>query len=555
MRPDIEIAQAHAIRPIAEIAEKVGLGGDEILRYGDYKAKVPLQVADERPDRDAKLILVTGVSPTMAGEGKSTIAVGLADALALRDRNPVLCIREPSLGPVFGIKGGAAGGGYSQVVPMEDINLHFTGDFHAVTSAHSLLSAMLDNHLFRPNSTELDHRRVTWPRSIDMNDRALRKIVVGLGGPLGGIPREESFVITAASEVMAILCLARNLADLEERLGRIIVGYTRARTPVHARDIGAHTAMAILLRDAMNPNLVQTLGGVPAFIHGGPFGNIAHGCNSLAATRSALKLGDVVVTEAGFGSDLGAEKFCDIKCRLGGLVPDAAVIVATIRAQKMQGGVAYSDLGNENVDALLRGAENLLGHVDNIRRFGIPAVVAVNRFTQDTGAEVATLLGMLADRGIRAVEANPHGGGGPGCVDLADAAFELAHSGECDFNLPYSDDEPLTAKIEAVAGRVYGADGVDYLPGVTDELDRLETFGMADAPVCIAKTQYSFSDNPALLGRPSGFRITVREVTPSAGAGFVVVKTGDVMTMPGLAAVPSAMRMALTPDGEITGLA
>lgn len=554
MTPDIEIAQAHRLLPITEIATKLGLADQEILRYGDYKAKVPLDVVRTRPDRKAKLILVTGVSPTKAGEGKSTTAVGVADALALVGRSPVLCLREPSLGPVFGIKGGAAGGGYSQVVPMVDINLHFTGDFHAVSSAHSLLSALVDNHLFRPNAADLDPRRITWPRALDMNDRALRSIVVGLGGPLGGIPREESFVITAASEVMAILCLAQDVADLKRRLGDIVVGYTRHRKPVRCKDIGAHAAMAILLKDAMDPNLVQTLGGVPAFVHGGPFGNIAHGCNSLAATRTALKLGDIVVTEAGFGSDLGAEKFCNIKCRLGGVRPDAAVIVATVRALKTQGGVPFRELENPNVSAVLRGTENLLGHVENVARFGVPAVVAVNRFLQDEDAEVAALLARLAEMGIPAVEADPHGGGGSGCLELAQAALELSERG-CELSFTYRDREPLAAKVEAVASKVYGADGVDFLPGVREELERLESFGLAEAPVCIAKTQYSFSDDPRLLGRPKDFRIAVREVAPLAGAGFVVVKTGDVMTMPGLSPRPAALGMDVTETGEVVGLA
>ncbi len=554
MLSDIEIAQAHPIRPIAEIAARAGLGEDEILQYGRYKAKVPLDVVRARPDRGAKLVLVTGCSPTAAGEGKSTTSVGLADALNLQGRNPVLCIREASLGPVFGIKGGAAGGGLSQVVPMEDINLHFTGDFHAITSAHALLSAMLDNHLFRPNSTGLDHRRITWGRAVDMNDRALRKVIVGLGGPFGGIPREDGFMITAASEVMAIFCLARDLPDLEQRLGNIIIGYTRSREPVRARDIGAHGAMTILMRDALHPNLVQTLGGTPAFIHGGPFANIAHGCNSLIATRAGLKLGDIVVTEAGFGADLGAEKFFDIKCRLGGLGPDAVAIVATIRALKMNGGASRHSLATENVAALERGMENLYGHVENVARFGVPAVVALNRFASDTAAEVATVLDGCAARGIRAVETDPHGGGGEGCVDLADAVWELANSGDADFRPLYPDEMPLKEKIETVATRIYGAAGVDFMAGVTAELERIESFGMADAPVCIAKTQYSFSDDPALLGRPRGFRITVREVAPSAGAGFVVVKTGSIMTMPGLAAKPAALAMTIDENGVIAGL-
>ena len=554
MLSDIEIAQAHEMKPIAEIAAKVGLGEDEILQYGHHKAKVPLDVIEGRPHRGARLVLVTGCSPTAAGEGKSTTSVGLADALNLRERSPVLCIREASLGPVFGIKGGAAGGGHSQVVPMEDINLHFTGDFHAITSAHALLSAMLDNHLFRPNSTGLDHRRITWGRAVDMNDRALRNVIVGLGGPFGGIPRQDGFMITAASEVMAIFCLARDLADLERRLGNVIVGYTRGREPVRCRDIGAEKAMTILMRDALHPNLVQTLGGTPAFIHGGPFANIAHGCNSLIATRAGLKLGDIVVTEAGFGADLGAEKFFDIKCRLGGLNPDAVAIVSTIRALKMNGGAAKDSLTNEDLDALGRGMENLYGHVENVARFGVPAVVALNRFASDTAAEVATVLDGCAARGIRAVEADPHGGGGAGCLDLADAVWEIANSGEAAFRPLYPDGMPLKEKIETVATKIYGAEGVDFQPGVTAELERLESFGLAKAPVCIAKTQYSFSDDPTLLGRPRGFRITVREVTPSAGAGFVVVKTGSIMTMPGLAAKPAALNMTIDEDGVVGGL-
>jgi formate--tetrahydrofolate ligase len=554
MRSDIEIAQAHTMKPIEEIAAKVGLGGDEIQRFGHYKAKVPIDVLSSRPDKAAKLVLVTGISPTPAGEGKSTTSVGLADALTLRERNPVLCLREPSLGPVFGIKGGAAGGGYSQVVPMEDINLHFTGDFHAISSAHGLLSAMLDNHLFRPNTANIDHRRITWRRAVDMNDRALRSIVVGLGGPNGGIPREDGFMITAASEVMAIFCLSRDLTDLEKRLGNIIVGYTRAKEPIRASDIGAQPAMTILLRDAIHPNMVQTLGGTPAFIHGGPFANIAHGCNSLIATRAGLKLGDIVVTEAGFGADLGAEKFFDIKCRMGGLSPEAVVIVATIRALKMHGGVPKDALATENVAALEAGMENLFGHVENVGRFGVPAVVAINRFASDSPAEVETLLSGCAARGIRAVEADPHGGGGEGCLDLADAVWETAHSGEAAFKPLYPDDMSLAEKIETVATQIYGASGVDFQSGVRDELSRLEASGLANAPVCVAKTQYSFSDNPSLLGRPRGFSISVREVTPSAGAGFVVAKTGDIMTMPGLAATPAAMNMTIDDEGVISGL-
>jgi formate--tetrahydrofolate ligase len=420
MLSDIEIAQSATLEPITDIAAKVGLGPDDIEQYGKYKAKVPVEAVERKGGKKGKLVLVTGISPTAAGEGKSTVAVGLADALAIRNRNPFLCLREPSLGPVFGIKGGAAGGGYSQVVPMADINLHFTGDFHAITSAHALLSAMLDNHLFRPNSAGIDQRRVTWRRAVDMNDRALRQIVVGLGGVNGGIPREDGFMITAASEVMAIFCLASDLQDLEARLGRIIVAYDRSLNPIRASDVNAQKAMTILLRDAMAPNLVQTLRGTPAFVHGGPFANIAHGCNSLMATKAGLQLGDVVVTEAGFGADLGAEKFFDIKCRFGGLEPAAAVVVATIRALKMHGGKAKDELGTEDVDAVNRGVVNLMGHVENVAKFGVTPVVAVNRFSADTAAEVQAVVSACEAAGVRVVESDPWGAGGPGCVDLAD---------------------------------------------------------------------------------------------------------------------------------------
>ena len=555
MLTDIEIAQSVEPRPIVEIAAKIGLGPTDIEPYGHYKAKVPLGVIEGRESRDGKLVLVTGISPTPAGEGKSTVAVGLADALTLRKRNPVLCIREPSLGPVFGIKGGAAGGGYSQVVPMTDINLHFTGDFHAITSAHSLLSAMLDNHLFRPNSLGIDHREITWPRAVDMNDRALRRVVIGLGGRTGGIPREDGFVITAASEIMAIFCLAESLGDLTARLGNIIAASTREGEPVRARQLDAPGAMSMLLREAINPNLVQTLGGTPAFIHGGPFANIAHGCNSLIATRAGIALGDIVVTEAGFGADLGAEKFFDIKCRIGNLRPQAAVVVATIRALKMHGGVARDDLTTENVDALKAGAVNLRAHVGNVRKFGVPPVVAVNRFASDTDAEVEALLEACASWGVAAVEADPHGQTGTGCLELADLVSEVVESGEADYRPLYPDDMGLREKIGVVAAEIYGADGVDFLAEAGRAIDRLEALGMRDVPVCIAKTQYSFSDNPALLARPTGFKITVRDVTPSAGAGFVVAKTGNIMTMPGLAARPAAVGMKISEDGEIVGLA
>jgi len=553
MPTDIDIAQNAELRPIQEIAGRIGLSPDEIVPHGHHKAKIPLEVARSRGGDDGHLVLVTGISPTPAGEGKSTVSVGLADALTLRERNPVLCLREPSLGPVFGIKGGAAGGGYSQVVPMEEINLHFTGDFHAISSAHALLSAVMDNHLYRPNTLGIDPTRITWPRAVDMNDRALRKIVVGLGGRTGGVPREDGFVITAASEIMAIFCLADGLGDLEARLERIILGYDRQGQPIRAEGLGVAGAMTLLLKDAVNPNLVQTLGGTPALIHGGPFANIAHGCNSLSATRVGLKLGDVVVTEAGFGADLGAEKFFDIKCRFGGLRPEVAVVVATVRALKMHGGVARSDLVAEDVAAVRRGIVNLQGHVNNVKKFGVPPVVALNRFATDSDAEIAAVLETCQAWGVKAVLADPWGGGGEGCLDLADAVHEVLEAGEADFQPLYADELSLTEKIETVATEIYGADGVDIDPKAEREIAALEEAGLRKAPVCIAKTQYSFSDDPTLLGRPSGFRITVREVVPSAGAGFVVVKTGDVMTMPGLGAQPAAMRMAVE-DGKAVGL-
>ncbi|MBT8405563.1 MAG: formate--tetrahydrofolate ligase [Gemmatimonadetes bacterium] len=553
MRSDIEIAQAAELQPIQAIAETMGLGSADIVPYGHHKAKIPLEVAQARGGDAAPLVLVTGVNPTAAGEGKSTVSVGLADAFTLRRRNPVLCLREPSLGPVFGIKGGAAGGGHSQVVPMEEINLHFTGDFHAISSAHALLAALLDNHLYRPNSLDIDTTAITWPRAVDMNDRALRSVVVGLGGRTGGVPRQDGFVITAASEIMAIFCLADGLADLKERLGRIVVGYSRSGDAVRAADLDAVGAMAVLLKDAINPNLVQTLGGTPALVHGGPFANIAHGCNSLAATRAGLALGDVVVTEAGFGADLGAEKFFDIKCRFGDLRPAAAVVVATIRALKMNGGRAKDELTTEDVEAVRRGFVNLQAHVENVRKFGVPPVVAINRFTSDTRAEIDVVLEGCRAMGATAVIADPWGGGGEGCLDLADAVQDVIDGGEADYRPLYPTEGSLVSKIEAVATQIYGADGVDVEPAAAKQIARLEAIGLRDVPVCIAKNQYSFSDDPTRLGRPTGHRITVREVTPSAGAGFVVVKTGSVMTMPGLAARPAAVGMDVV-DGQVTGL-
>lgn len=555
MPTDIEIAQSATLRPISEIASKLGLDAEQIEPYGKYKAKIPLAVADAVDRPNGKLVLVTGISPTPAGEGKSTVSVGLADGLALRNRNPVLCLREPSLGPVFGMKGGAAGGGYSQVVPMEDINLHFTGDLHAISSAHALLSAMMDNHLFRPNSAGLDPRRIVWKRAVDMNDRALRNVVIGLGGKFGGVPREDGFMITTASEVMAIFCLASGIEDLEERLGNIVVGYNGDGDPIRARDFKAQGAMTLLLKDALSPNLVQTLGGTPALIHGGPFANIAHGCNSVIATKTGLRLGDVVVTEAGFGADLGAEKFLDIKCRFAGLEPGAAVIVATIRALKMQGGVAKTDLKAENVEALEAGIPNLARHVENLRKFGVPPIVAINRFTHDTDAEIAALKSACERMGVKVAIADPWGGGGEGCVDLADAVWETLEAGEAAYAPLYPDELSIREKIETVAREIYRADGVDFAPLALRQIGEIEGIGMGNAPVCMAKTQYSFSDDPSRLGAPEGFRIAVQEVSPSAGAGFVVVKTGNVMVMPGLPLVPGAEGMSVSADGTIDGLA
>jgi formate--tetrahydrofolate ligase len=554
MLTDIEIAQNATLRPIAEIAATLDLQDDDIDLYGKYKAKINADAVLARSERQGRLVLVTGINPTPAGEGKSTVSVGLADALQLNGQQVVLCLREPSLGPVFGIKGGATGGGYSQVLPMEDINLHFTGDFHAITTAHALLSAMLDNHLQQGNTLGLDPRRITWKRAIDMNDRALRNIVVGLGGTGNGIPRQDGFLITAASEVMAIFALASDRNDLEQRLGRIILGYSREGEPVRAADIGAAGAMVLLLRDAIRPNLVQTLGGVPAFIHGGPFGNIAHGCNSLIATRTALALGDVVVTEAGFGADLGAEKFFNIKCRAGGLRPEAAVVVATIRALKMHGGVAQADLGTENVEAVERGFGNLRRHVENVRKFGVPPVVSINRFASDTEAEVDAVFDACERLGVDVAITDIHARGGAGGVELAEKVMAALDAGKADFKPIYALGQPLTAKIETIAKEIYGARGVSFTPTAQRDIRRLEDIGMGDVPICMAKTQYSFSDDPTLRGVPEDFTITVREVTPSAGAGFVVAHTGDIMTMPGLPRRPAAEAMHVAADGTITGL-
>ena len=550
---DIAIAQAAKLRPIADVAAEIGLGPDEILPYGRHKAKI---TADAVRSRTAKgrLVLVTGINPTPAGEGKSTVTVGVAQALRRLGTRVVVCIREPSLGPIFGVKGGAAGGGYAQVVPMDEINLHFTGDFHAITSAHNLLSALLDNHIHHGNALGIDSRRITWPRTMDMNDRALRSMVVGLGGMNGGPSREDRFVIVPGSEIMAILCLATDIVDLERRLARIIVGLTRDRKPVTAGDLKASGAMTLLLKDAIQPNLVQTLEGGPALVHGGPFGNIAHGCNSIMATRLGLALGDVVLTEAGFGADLGAEKFFDIKCRFGGLKPEAAIIVATVRALKMNGGVKKDQLGTPDVAALRRGLVNLEAHVRNVARFGVPAVVALNRFTSDSEEELATVLEAARSWGARAALSEVWEKGGEGGEAVGKEVLAILAEGKAAFKPLYDTDLSIKAKIETIAREIYGADGVDFAPAAQKAIAQCEAMGLDKTPVCIAKTQYSFTDDPTRLGRPTGFRLTIRDVYPSAGAGFVVALAGDIMTMPGLAKVPAAEAMKVHPDGTIEGL-
>jgi formate--tetrahydrofolate ligase len=551
---DIEIAQGATLRPIVDVAAELDLTPDDLDLYGRYKAKIPLSVT-ERPAR-GRLVIVTAINPTAAGEGKTTTSVGLAQALRSLGKRTSLCIREPSLGPVFGVKGGAAGGGYAQVLPMEDINLHFTGDFHAISSAHALLSAMLDNHLQQGNALNIDPRRITWPRTIDMNDRALRRAVIGLGGPAEGVVREERWVIIPASEIMAIVALSTSFADLETRLARIIVGstYGADRKPVRAGDLKASGAMAMLLKDAIRPNLVQTLEGGPAFVHAGPFGNIAHGCNSILATRAGLALGDIVVTEAGFGSDLGAEKFFDIKCRMGGLNPEAAVLVATIRALKMNGGADKKDLAREDLAALERGLPNLEHHIANVQQFGLPVVVAVNRFGTDSDAELAMVTECARRAGVRVALNEVFARGGAGGVELANEVLAMLDEGKANFAPIYDASLPIREKIETVARRVYGADGVDYSAKAERSIDYLQSIGMGETPICMAKTQYSLTDDASKLGRPRGFRITVNEVYPAAGAGFVVAQCGDIMTMPGLPKAPAAERMAVGPDGAIAGL-
>ncbi|MGZ2381353.1 formate--tetrahydrofolate ligase [Rhizobium brockwellii] len=555
IKSDIEIARAASKKPIFEIGAKLGIPVEHLVPYGHDKAKVSAAfIAAQAGKKDGKLILVTAINPTPAGEGKTTTTVGLGDGLNRIGKKAIVCIREASLGPCFGVKGGAAGGGYAQVVPMEDINLHFTGDFHAITSAHNLLAAMIDNHIYWGNEENIDIRRITWRRVMDMNDRALRSMVSSLGGVANGFPRQGGFDITVASEVMAILCLATDLKDLERRLGDIIIGYRFDRTPVHARDLKADRAMAVLLKDAMQPNLVQTLENNPAFVHGGPFANIAHGCNSVTATKTALKLGDYVVTEAGFGADLGAEKFFDIKCRKAGLKPDAAVIVATVRALKMNGGVKKEDLGTEDVIALKKGCANLGRHVANVRRFGVPVVVAINHFVSDTDAEIAAVKEFVSRLGAEAILCRHWALGSAGIEELAHKVVELAESGQAKFQPLYGDDISLFEKIEIVASKIYHAGEVTADKAVRDQLQTWEEQGYGKLPVCMAKTQYSFSTDPNLRGAPEGHIVTVREVRLSAGAGFVVAITGEIMTMPGLPKSPSAERIFLNDQGYIEGL-
>lgn len=551
---DIEIAQATPMRPIAEIAQRAGIADEYLESYGRYKAKVDPHLLKESDRPEGKLILVTAITPTPAGEGKTTTTIGLADGLRHIGKNAVVALREPSLGPVFGIKGGAAGGGYAQVVPMEDINLHFTGDFHAIGAANNLLAAMLDNHIYQGNALHIDPRRITWRRCVDMNDRQLRFITDGLGGRVNGVPREDGYDITVASEIMAVFCLSSSITDLKERLSRIVVGYTYDEQPVTAGQLGAVGAMAALLKDAIKPNLVQTLEGTPAFVHGGPFANIAHGCNSVMATRMAMKLGDYAVTEAGFGADLGAEKFLDIKCRMAGLRPSAVVMVATVRALKMHGGLAKTDLGREDLGALEAGLPNLLRHVSNIVNvYKLPCVVAVNRFPTDTDAEISLVIEKCRALGVRTVLSTVWADGGAGGTELAEEVVRLCELPN-DFSFSYPLEDSIEDKITAVVRRIYGGDGVTFAPAASKEIARLTALGYGDLPVCMAKTQYSFSDDPAKLGAPEGFTVTVRNVKVSAGAGFIVALTGDIMTMPGLPKAPAAQRIDVDENGRISGL-
>lgn len=557
MKTDIEIAQEAKMLPIREIAEGLGISEDELEYYGKYKAKLSDELIESRKaTKDGKLILVTAINPTPAGEGKTTVTVGLGQAMHQMGKSSVIALREPSMGPVMGVKGGAAGGGYSQVVPMEDINLHFTGDMHAITAANNLLSAAIDNHIHHGNALRIDQRRITWKRCLDMNDRALREVVVGLGGKVNGFPREDGFMITVASEIMAILCLADDMDDLKKRLAAIIIGYNLDGKPVTAGELGVQGAMGLLLRDAIKPNLVQTLENTPCLMHGGPFANIAHGCNSVRATKLGLKLADYCITEAGFGSDLGAEKFFDIKCRFGGLAPSCVVLVATVRALKYNGGVAKAELSEENVDALKRGIVNLGKHIENMHKFGVPVVVAINRFHTDTDAELKLVEDYCKELGVCVSMCEVFAKGGEGGIDLAEKVIATidSNNGETKFAPIYDEKLPIKEKIGKIAKEIYGADGVVYTPKAEKAIKELTEFGFDKTPVCMAKTQYSLSDNPALLGRPEGFTMTVREIRISAGAGFIVALTGDVMTMPGLPKVPAANNMDIDSDGKITGL-
>lgn len=552
---DIEIAQQCEMKHIKEIAKTAHVDEKYLEQYGNYKAKIDLSLLSESKKENGKLILVTAITPTPAGEGKTTTTIGLADGLKRIGKDVVVALREPSLGPVFGVKGGAAGGGYAQVVPMEDINLHFTGDFHAIGAANNLLAAMLDNHIQQGNALGIDVRKITWKRCVDMNDRQLRFITDGLGGKANGTPREDGFDITVASEIMAVFCLANSITDLKERLSKIIVGYTYDDKPVTAGDLKAVGAMTALLKDALKPNLVQTLEGTPAFVHGGPFANIAHGCNSVIATKMAMKMGDYAVTEAGFGADLGAEKFLDIKCRMAGLTPDAVVVVATVRALKMHGGLDKKELGTEDLTALEKGIPNLLRHVSNIKNvYKLPCVVAVNRFPTDTDAEIDFIIKKCRELGVNTVLSTVWAEGGKGGEELAREVVRLCEEEKGDFTFSYSDDMTLTEKIEAVVKKVYGGDGINIMPAAQKQIAQLEALGFGKCPVCIAKTQYSFSDDPTKLGAPENFTVTVKNVKVSAGAGFVVVLTGDIMTMPGLPKVPAAEKIDVDENGKISGL-
>lgn len=554
MKSDIQIAQEAKMEPIIKIAQKLNLTEDDIELYGKYKCKIGLDVLNNNKSKEGKLVLVTAINPTPAGEGKSTVTVGLGQALCKKGRNAVIALREPSLGPVFGIKGGAAGGGYSQVVPMEDINLHFTGDMHAITATNNLLCAAIDNHIHQGNFLRIDSRRIVFKRVMDMNDRALRNVIVGMGGKVNGFVREDGFMITVASEIMAILCLASDLSDLKKRMGEIVVAYDLDGNPVYAKQLEVEGAMALLMKDAIKPNLVQTLENTPAIIHGGPFANIAHGCNSVIATKLALKLGDIVVTEAGFGADLGAEKFLDIKCRYGGLNPNCVVVVATIRALKHHGGVSKEELNIPNVEALSKGIVNLEKQIENIKKYNVPVVVAINRFLTDSDDEVKFIKDYCNNLGVKVALSDVWAKGGEGGLELADIVEDVLENEKSNFKPIYNVEKSIEEKVLTIAKEIYGADGVQYSVAAKRQIKELEKFGLDKLPICMAKTQYSLSDNPSLLGRPSGFDITVKEVKVSNGAGFIVVLTGDVMTMPGLPKVPAANKMDILENGEIVGL-